>query len=84
MGLPNEPQTLTPEQVAEFNSKLSEMRHNINNYLSMVIAATELIKRKPEGADRFLEMIVQQPPRIISELQQFTNEFEKTLKIERE
>lgn len=84
MGLPNEPQTLTPEQVAEFNSKLSEMRHNINNYLSMVIAATELIKRKPEGADRFLEMIGQQPPRIISELQQFTNEFEKTLKIERE
>jgi len=52
--------------------------------LSMVIAATELIKRKPEGADRFLEMIGQQPPRIIAELQQFTNEFEKTLKIERE
>ena len=84
MGLPNEPQTLTPEQVAEINSKLSEMRHNINNYLSMVIAATELIKRKPEGAERFLEMIAQQPPRITNEMQQFTNDFEKLLQIERE
>jgi len=84
MGLPTEPQTLTPEQVAEFNSKLSEMRHNINNYLSMVIAATELIKRKPDGAPRFLEMIAQQPPRITTELQQFTDEFEKMLNIKRE
>jgi hypothetical protein len=84
MGLPTEPQTVTPEQVAEINGKLSEMRHNINNYLSMVIAATELIKRKPEGTERFLEMIGQQPPRITNELQQFSNEFEKMLQIQRE
>jgi hypothetical protein len=84
MGLPSEPQTLTPEQVAEINSKLSEMRHNINNYLSMIIAATELVKRKPESAERFLEMIALQPPRIGSEMQTFSSEFEKLLKIERE
>jgi len=84
MGLPSEPQTLTSEQVAELNSKLSEMRHDINNYLSMVIAATELVKRKPESADRFLEMIALQPPRITAEMQAFSTEFEKMLKIERE
>ncbi len=84
MGLPSEPQTLTPEQVAEINSKLSEMRHDINNYLSMIIAATELVKRKPESAERFLEMIALQPPRITTSMQSFSTEFEKLLKIERE
>ncbi len=84
MGLPSEPQTLTPEQVAEINSKLSEMRHDINNYLSMIIAATELVKRKPESAERFLDMIALQPPRITSSMQSFSAEFEKLLKIERE
>ncbi|HEY1173069.1 MAG TPA: hypothetical protein VGH19_17000 [Verrucomicrobiae bacterium] len=84
MGLPSEPQTLTPEQVAELNSKLSEMRHNINNYLSMIIAATELVKRKPESAERFLDMIALQPPRVTADMQAFTNAFEKMLKIERE
>lgn len=84
MGLPAEPQTLTPEQIAELNNKLSEMRHDINNYLSMIIAATELIKRKPDSTERFLEMISQQPPRVISELQNFSQEFEKYLGIERE
>lgn len=84
MGLPSEPQTLTPEQVAELNSKLSEMRHNINNYLSMIIAATELVKRKPESAERFLDMISLQPPRVTTEMQSFSTAFEKMLKIERE
>lgn len=84
MGLPSEPQTLTPEQVAEINSKLSEMRHDINNYLSMIIAATELVKRKPESAERFLDMIALQPPRITTSMQAFSTEFEKLLKIERE
>jgi len=84
MGLPSEPQTLTPEQVAELNSKLSEMRHDINNYLSMVIAATELVKRKPESAERFLEMIALQPPRVTGKMQEFSTEFERILKIDRE
>jgi len=84
MGLPSEPQTLTPEQVAEINSKLAEMRHDINNYLSMIIAATELVKRKPESAERFLEMIALQPPRITTSMQAFSAAFEKLLKIERE
>ncbi len=84
MGLPSEPQTLTPEQVAELNSKLAEMRHNINNYLSMIIAATELVKRKPESAERFLDMIALQPPRITTDMQAFSTAFEKALKIDRE
>jgi hypothetical protein len=84
MGLPSEPQTLTPEQVAELNSKLAEMRHNINNYLSMIIAATELVKRKPESAERFLDMIALQPPRITTDMQAFSTAFEKMLKIDRE
>jgi len=41
MGLPNQPVTLTVEQLAELNKKLSTMRHDINNNLSLIIAAVD-------------------------------------------
>ena len=38
MLLPAQPVTLTPEQIAELNKKLSTMRHDINNSLALVLA----------------------------------------------
>ena len=42
MGLPSQPVTLTVEQVSELNRKLSAMRHDINNNLSLVMAAMSM------------------------------------------
>lgn len=84
MGLPEKPIALSPEQVAELNQKLSAMRHNINNQLTLIIAATELIRRKPELAAKYLENIGQQPERIVAELRNFSDIFEAALKIGRE
>ena len=54
MALPNEPVTLSVEQIAELNRKLSTMRHDINGKLTQISLAVELLRLKPEGGDRWL------------------------------
>jgi hypothetical protein len=81
MGLPEQSVTLTPAEIAEFNQKLGETRHNVNNYLALIIAASELIKRKPETTAKMVDNIAEQPERILKEMQAFTKEFERRLGI---
>ena len=83
MGLPNEPVTLTSETIAELNTKLSRMRHDINNHLSLVVAAVELIRYKPEMRERMLETLNDQPSKIIAEINNFSAAFEQGLGIKR-
>ena len=79
MGLPEKTVALSPEKIAELNKKLSVMRHNVNNHLAMIVAASELLKRKPELMERMLDNIMQQPDKIISEVRCFSDEFELAL-----
>jgi hypothetical protein len=81
MPLPTQPVTLTAAQVAELNHKLSSLRHDINNQLSLIIAAVELIRHKPETAERMMETLVGQPPRISAALLKFSAEFDQALSI---
>ena len=81
MGMPQTPVTLTPEQVAELNEKLSVTRHDINNNLSLIVAAVELLRRKPELAPRMIESISQQPDKIIAQMRAFSSDFEASLRI---
>ena len=46
MALPSGPITLTVGQVDELNRQLADMRHDINNHLSLIVAALELIRVK--------------------------------------
>ena len=84
MGLPEKTVALSPEQIAELNKKLSAMRHNVNNHLAMIVAASELLKRKPEMMERMLSNIMQQPDKIIAEVRCFSDEFESMLGINRD
>ncbi len=83
MALPNQPVTLSIDQVDQLNRKLSVMRHDINNQLSLVVAAVELIRHKPELAQRMITTIAEQPARIGEALKHFTAEFEASLGITR-
>jgi hypothetical protein len=83
MPLPNQPVTLTAAQVAELNDQLSTMRHDINNQLSLIIAAVELIRHKPESTARMMETLVGQPPRISAALLKFSAEFNQVLGVPR-
>jgi len=83
MALPEQPVTLSPEQIADLNKKLATMRHDINNNLSMVMAAAELAKLKPEMADKMLTRLLEQPGKISAQLKDFSAEFERVLNITR-
>jgi len=83
MGLPSEPVTLTVEQLAELNKKLSSMRHDINNNLALIIAAVDLIKHKPHTTERMMATLSEQPAKITTTLNRFSTEFEKALGITR-
>ncbi|MEK7708049.1 MAG: hypothetical protein AAB380_08655 [Verrucomicrobiota bacterium] len=75
--------TLTVEQIAELNRRLSNMRHDINNHLSLVLAASELIRTKPHMTERMTATLVEQPPKITAALQSFSAELEQSLGIQR-
>jgi hypothetical protein len=77
------PITITPEQLKELNQHLSHMRHEINNQLSLVVAALELVRFKPDLRERMLETVGQQPPRITAEVAKFSAEFERIFRINR-
>lgn len=81
MAAPDSPVTLTPEQIDALNTLLADTRHDVNNNLSLIIAAVELIKRKPDSVERMITTIAQQPDNIMKQLRGFSDEFEKVLNI---
>jgi len=83
MGLPSQPVTLSATQIDELNRKLSAMRHDINNNLSLIIAAAEMVRFKPDLISKMMDTLNQQPDRIAKSMSSFTEEFEKTLGITR-
>lgn len=84
MGLPTESVTLTVPQIGELNQKLSTMRHNVNNNLALLVAALELIRRKPDLAMKMVDSMAQQPDKMNEEIQRFSVEFEKAFRITRD
>jgi len=83
MGLPSQPLTLSVEQIDELNKKLGAARHDINNHLSMMMAASELIRMKPEMAPKMADKLIAQPGKITELIKDFSAEFERTLGITR-
>ena len=83
MPLPSEPVTLTPEQIADLNQKLSTLRHDINGDLSLIVASTELMKLNPASTPRMLNTLGEQPNKIRNRLEKFSEELEKLVGISR-
>ncbi len=83
MALPSQPVTLSIEQLEDLNKKLATMRHDINNTLSLMVAAVELMRCKPQMAERMMTTLIDQPPKITTSLSQFSADFERTLGITR-
>jgi hypothetical protein len=83
MAMPTEPVTLTPEQLAQLHGELSTLRHDVNNHLSLIMAAVELIRHKPQTAERMIATIAEQPPRIAGSINKFTADFAQAFGISR-
>jgi uncharacterized protein YbaP (TraB family) len=83
MALPTEPATLSVSEIDALNQQLALMRHDINNHLSLILAAVELIRRKPEALDRMAATLTDQPPRITEAMNRFSATLEGALNITR-
>ena len=83
MSLPTEPVTLSVEQIHELNQKLADLRHDINNRASVMLASTELLQRRPETAERMLASLAEQPPKILELITQFSRDLEAVFHITR-
>ena len=83
MTLPTEPVTLSVEQIRELNQKLADLRHDVNNHLSLIVSTLELIRCRPEGTERFLNMMAAQPRKISGAISLFSGALESALKIQR-
>jgi hypothetical protein len=83
MPPPNRPVTLNAEQIGELNNKLAALRHDVNNNLALVAAAVEIIRRKPESAERMWTGLTDKPHKIAELVAQFSRELEKALDITR-
>jgi hypothetical protein len=83
MPLPTEPVTLSVEQIGELNRKLTDARHDVNNYVALILASAELLRRRPETAERMLASLLEQPPKITAAVKQFSTELEAALHITR-
>jgi len=83
MPLPTEPATLTASEIEELNKQLATMRHDINNHLSLIMAAVELVRRKPEALERMSGTLLEQPARISEAMLKFSASFERAFGITR-
>jgi aspartokinase len=83
MGLPSEPVTLKVEELDQLQQKLATLRHDVNNHLSLIMAVVELIRHKPEAAQRLITTLAEQPPKINQAIITFSAEFDRALGITR-
>jgi hypothetical protein len=83
MPLPSEPVTLSVEQIAELNRKLTDMRHDVNNNVALMLSAIEMIRRRPESTATMLESFARQPRRVLEAVTEFSKALESAIKITR-
>jgi hypothetical protein len=55
----------------------------VNNNLALITAAVEIIRRKPESAERMWGKLVEKPHKIAESVTQFSHELEDALNITR-
>ncbi len=83
MVLPTQPVALSVEQISELNQKLTTLRHDLNNSLSLMAASAELIRRRPANADQMWKTFHDQPRKIADAMAQFSHDLEAALQITR-
>ena len=81
MPLSTKPIALTVEQINDLNRKLATLRHDVNNNLSLIMAAAEIVRRRPETSKQMLDTLSEQPQKIATSIANFSRELETTLGI---
>ena len=83
MVQPTKPVTLSMEQIGELSEKLSTLRHDLNNSLSLIAATVALIRRRPAVAEQTWNTLAEQPRKISQSFSEFSRDLEAALHITR-
>jgi vacuolar-type H+-ATPase subunit D/Vma8 len=83
MSSPSEPVTLSVAQISELKQKLSDLRHDVNNNVSLMLSALEMIRRRPESTPNMLESLARQPQKVNDAIAQFSKALETALHIKK-
>jgi hypothetical protein len=81
MAQPTKPVTLSMEQIGELNQKLSTMRHDLNNSLSLIAATVSLIRHRPAVTEQMWNTLAEQPLKIGASFSEFSRDLEAMLHI---
>ena len=81
MVIPKTPVILSPSQIEELAQKFKNMRHEINNHLSVVVLSVEILQKKPELMKHTSAVIEEQRLKISQDIAQFSAEFERAFDI---
>lgn len=73
--------TLSGEEVRELKQKLSDLRHDVNNNIALMLAAVEMIRRRPETLESMLDSFARQPKKVTEAVAQFSKALESALRI---
>ena len=84
MSLPLQPVTLSVEQISELKQKLTDLRHDVNNNIALMLSALEMIRRKPESRDAMLDSFARQPQKVTDAVTRFSKDLEAALQITRQ
>jgi hypothetical protein len=64
--------TISRSELAQLQSKFSEVKHSINNALAVMMALSEMSQRRPDYAEKLATTVLTKAPQIVSSLQEFT------------
>jgi hypothetical protein len=64
--------TVSREELVELQKKFSEIKHAINNALSVMMAISEMSQRRPDYSEKLASTVLTKAPQIVSSLQEFT------------
>ena len=81
--LPDKPVALSVAQIDELNQKLTTLRHDLNNSLSLIAATAELIRRRPATTEHMWNTLADQPRKMTASVAQFSRDLEAALQIHR-
>jgi hypothetical protein len=83
MNQSTKPVTLSMEQIGELKQKLSALRHDLNNSLSLIAATVELVRHRPTVSEQMWDTLAEQPRKIGESFLQFSRDLEAALHIMR-
>ena len=83
MNQPTKSVALSVEQIGELSQKLANLRHDLNNSLSLIAATVELVRHRPTVPEQMWNSLAEQPRKIGEAFTQFSRDLETTLHITR-